>query len=83
MHRRKVLAVALSDWYKYDEDDKIWWRDDTEAIGAFLFSFDKKQTFNFFEDYPDKLTEEQRALFRKENPVLARLKEGSNNNVRP
>lgn len=73
----------LSDWYKNSPNEKIWWRDDSEEIGTFLFSFDKAQTFNFWEDYPEKLTPEQVEIFKRENPILAGLKEGSNNNVRP
>ena len=66
--------MALSDWYKNEPDDKIWWRDNLESVGEFLFSFDKQRLFNFFEDYPEKLTPEQRAVFDKENPELAKLK---------
>ena len=33
-----------------------------------LFSFDKKQVFNLFADYPHKLTAKQREVFDKENP---------------
>ncbi len=43
-------------------------------IGPMYFSFDKKRIFNFWPDYPDKLTTEQIKLFNKHNPVLARLK---------
>lgn len=65
-------------FYKMEDTDKIWWVEyPCEKDGDMLFSFDRKTVFNFFEDYPDKLTEEQRALFREENPVLAELKEGS------
>lgn len=64
----------LSDFYKLDDDDKIWWCDDTENRGARLFSFDKKKIYNFFKDY-DELSEEQKKMFAKECPELARLKE--------
>ena len=42
--------------------------------GEFLFSFDKKSIFNFFTDYPDKLSDEQIEIFKKEQPMLAELK---------
>lgn len=71
---RKELAVALSDWYKHNASDTVWWRDNYDAVGEFLFSFDKKKTFNFFRDYPQELTEEQQRIFEKENPELAKLK---------
>lgn len=61
----------LSDWYHQEEGQKIWWRDNLDAKGEFLFSFDKKKTFNLFRDYPHELTEEQRKLFDKENPFWA------------
>lgn len=60
--------MALSDFYHNEPDDKIWWVDNMEAIGEFLFSFDKKKIFNLFEDYPHKLTPEQKELFDRENP---------------
>lgn len=66
--------MALSDWYKNEPSDAIWWRDNLDAVGEFLFSFDKQTTLNFFRDYPDRLTPEQKAIFDRENPVLARLK---------
>ena len=55
---------------KNNTDDIIWWlsdvsMDDDEtailAMGPMYFSFDKDTVFNVFEDYPDKLTEEQLA----------------------
>ena len=58
----------LSDFYKHNESDSVWWVDDMDSIGSFLFSFDKKKIFNLFEDYPNKLTKEQRKIFDKENP---------------
>lgn len=68
------MAVALSDWYKNNPDDLIWWRDNLDKDGEFLFSFDRQRTFNFFADYPQELTTEQKAIFDRENPKLANLK---------
>lgn len=58
----------LSDFYHNNPKDTIWWADDTENCGLWLFSFDKKKVFNMFEDYPWKLTPEQKKIFDKENP---------------
>ena len=58
----------LSDFYKKDEKDIIWWIDDLDAFGKFLFSFDKKKIFNLFKDYPHNLTDEQIKIFDEENP---------------
>lgn len=63
-----------SEFYKINSTDQIWWIDDQETIGLFLFSFDKKKIYNFFQDYPQKLTPAQKAIFDKENPRLAQLK---------
>ena len=61
----------LSDFYKKDAADTIWWTANTESVGEHLFSFDKKQVFNLFRDYPEKLTKEQLEVFNKENPDWA------------
>lgn len=61
----------LSDFYKNNETDSIWWVDDLDKVGRFLFSFDKKQVFNLFSDFPYKLTKEQVDIFVKENPYWA------------
>ncbi len=55
-------------WYKENPGDKIWWLDNYDRVGEFVFSFDKKTEFNMFRDYPDKLTIEQKEIFDKENP---------------
>lgn len=55
-------------WEKHNEDDKIWWFIDLNKTGEFVFSFDKKTTFNLFQDYPWKLTKEQKEIFDEENP---------------
>ena len=44
-----------------------------DSVGKFLFSFDKKTIYNFWEDY-DKLTAEQKAIFDEEFPAMAALK---------
>ena len=56
---------------KNNESDVIWWVDNPETIGEWLFTFDKKQIFNMFRDYPHKLTQKQKAIFDKENPEWA------------
>lgn len=57
-------------WFKHDPDDNIWWLD-TDAIGEFIFSFDKNKEFNLFRDYPAKLTKKQKEVFDAENPKWA------------
>ena len=61
-------------FYKNDEKDQIWMVDTLGSKGEFLFSFDKKSICNFFTDYPDKLSDEQIEIFKKEQPMLAELK---------
>lgn len=56
---------------KNNENDVIWWVDNPNVIGEWLFSFDKKTIFNMFRDYPYKLTAKQKAIFDKENPYWA------------
>ncbi len=60
-----------SKFFKNNSDDKIWWVDNPEIIGEWLFSFDKQTVFNMFRDYPDKLTAEQKKIFDEENPYWA------------
>lgn len=56
---------------KNNPNDVIWWVDNTENIGEWLFSFDKKTIFNMFADYPWKLSQKEKAIFDKENPEWA------------
>ena len=58
-------------FYKNNPDDKIWWVEDPDQIGVWLFSFDRKKIFNMFEDYPQKLTTEEKRIFDAENPYWA------------
>lgn len=55
-------------FYKNSPDDQIWWVDNPDTVGEWLFSFDKEKVFNMFADYPHNLTAEQKAIFDKENP---------------
>ena len=63
------------DLYKSDESLKIWRVETPDRKGEFLFTFDCKKVFNFFHDYPKKLTDEEIAIFEKEYPELAALKQ--------
>ena len=56
---------------KNNPTDAIRWVDTTENDGEFVFTFDGKTFFNMFQDYPHKLTPEQKAIFDKENPYWA------------
>lgn len=57
----------LSDFYKKSKNDEIWWTDELDTVGEFLFSFDKKKIYNLFADYPHNLTKEEKEMFDKEN----------------
>ena len=59
--------MSNSGWYKNERDDKIWWKE-TEAVGEWIFSFNKKKEYNLFRDYPQKLTTEEKEIFDHENP---------------
>lgn len=58
-------------FYKNNPDDLIWWVNNSEVKGEWLFSFDKEHIFNMFRDYPHKLTQEQKKIFDEENPYWA------------
>ena len=62
------------DFYKASAEDKIWKVETPGVEGPYCFSFDKETIFNFWTDYPDKLTPEQIEIFKKENPIMAELK---------
>lgn len=55
-------------FYKNNPKDKIYWVDNVGVIGEFLFTFDKKKIYNLFSDYPQKLSNEEKQIFDKENP---------------
>lgn len=60
-----------NNFYKKKETDIIWWVDNSDTVGEWLFSFDGVTVFNMFSDYPYKLNAEQKEIFDKENPYWA------------
>ena len=50
---------------------KFSWLPKSDSIGERLFTFDGKQIFNLFRDYPNALTLEQRQMFDEANPFWA------------
>ena len=67
-----LLDMLNRKFYKDEPTDKVWWVDNQDEVkGEHLFSFDKKQIFNLFQDYPWKLSKEQKEIFDKENPFWA------------
>ncbi len=65
------MEVSNNRFYKNNPSDQIWWIDNPDKIGEWLFSFDKKNIFNMFADYPHNLTSEQKEIFDEENPFWA------------
>ena len=68
------MAAELSnglEWYKNDENDRIWWIDNVYERGTLEFSFDKEKIYNLFRDYPQALTPEEKRIFDEENPFWA------------
>lgn len=63
--------MASNNWYKNNDTDHIWWLDDNDVIGEFVFSFDKKKRYNLFADYPHNMSEKEVAIFNAENPFWA------------
>lgn len=56
-------------FYKENESDQIWWVEN-DSIGVWEFSFDKKKIYNFFRDYPQNMTDEEVAIFKRENAEM-------------
>ncbi|MDD2413769.1 MAG: hypothetical protein PHI94_01200 [Eubacteriaceae bacterium] len=55
-------------FYKKNKGDKVFWLDNPDIIGEWVFTFDKIKVYNMFSDYPEKLTKEEKEIFDKENP---------------
>lgn len=67
------------EWKKKNSKDKIWWWYDNEQLGILRFSFDKKKLFNYWSDYPEKLTIEQKKIFDEENTFWVNFRKNKNN----
>ncbi len=66
--------LELLSFYK-EKNSKVWYVDVKDSIGVHLFSFDKKKIYSVFPyGQDDGMTEEEKEIFRKENPTLAELK---------
>ena len=60
--------MSQNNWYKNNDNDKIWWLDNgDEQKGEFIFSFDKNKKYNLFQDYPQNLTSQEKDIFDREN----------------
>ena len=55
-----------------EKGTKTWWVD-TDKVGEFLFTLDKKNVYNLFRDYPDKLSVEDWVTFSEDNPYWAKF----------
>lgn len=62
-------------WDTSDPNSRVWWKDTPGVTGVLVFSFDKKKEYNFYRDFPDKLTPEELKIFREDEPVLGKFRE--------
>lgn len=52
MKKDNVEDYSKYELYQNENNDKIWWVDNYDRIGEYIFTFDKKRFFNFFADCP-------------------------------
>ncbi len=78
----KINGKIYDDFYKEDDNERIWWTRELREVngelavvrGKHLYSFDKVKIYNFFQDYPQNMTAEEVEIFKAENPTLAKLR---------
>lgn len=63
-------------FYKKKDNDKIWSVEEIGYIGKLLYSFDKKNIYNLWTDYPHNFTKEEKELFDKEYPYWKKFFQG-------
>jgi hypothetical protein len=56
------------DFYKENDNDRVWWVNTVDRVGLYLFTYDRKKIYNLFSDYPHNLSPEEKKIFDKENP---------------
>lgn len=62
-------------YFEKDKGGRSWWVRFDDRIGVLAFSFDKKKIYYFFsDDYPGKLTPEERRIFEEGRPFWAKSK---------
>ncbi len=71
-----LKKYRLGGFYKHNPSDQIWWTKAEGLKGPVLFSFDRKTIFNYWPDYPDKLTAEQKEIFDREYAEWAKFYRG-------
>ena len=47
------------DFYKENDNDRVWWVNTVDKVGLYLFTFDRKKIYNLFSDYPHNLSPEE------------------------
>lgn len=62
--------------YKKNPNDVVMWVENLKVVGEMEFTFDGKKFFNLFQDYPEKLTAEEKTIFDEENPRWAEFFKG-------
>lgn len=62
--------------YEFEREDgeQIWWVVNDGTTGPLLFSFDRQKVYNYWTDYPDKLSPEELEIFDREQPLWAMLR---------
>ena len=56
------------DFYKENDNDRVWWVNTVDKVGLYLFTFDRKKIYNLFSDYPRTLSPEEKKIFDEEHP---------------
>ena len=56
------------EFYKEEENNKMWSVHEKNCIGPVLVSFDKKKIYNLWTDYPKDFTKEEIKISKKEMP---------------
>ena len=69
--KKEEPAVKSGKWFKMNADEKVWWKDTGDEFWKYIISFDKKNELDLFEDYPHRLTAEEKETFDKEYPDWA------------